>query len=1408
MDLQNQLLKMKYQAKSIYNNAIKKPVEDMCLIELGNELSLNLKTVNKSGVIDQRTDSVIRALFSRKYIEKNICVDLFLQIVKEIQPEEKKYEFIEQYSSILDDGVIDYLRKNNIHFSHSTELRNYVTAIIESECLRCCDIEDLLNDYGIDQDKLMNKLTPEQQVEALLKRARVDSDEYIKKLPREYRLLYISKNYYSIFSDELEAIDDFTQDDVLQFCRKTGNYNLFESHIKAVREYIENISYEKVLEELEYIKDDESQKEYLFNTLFSGTKIKKGLTLEQYEMLANNPKIHKKETIFYNIFMNKDDTEIVDYLKKLPEQEQKDAINAIKTAIRFDKKIKDESLREIFDNIKDANEKIEYLIDLYRDSESLEKSIIKKEELIDALKQNGNYYVSDDLFRELSNDELNDIFFESKNEKVKNEIVKSSLDTIFYQKDKEVDKSEEENIWGKRKKVTNINIINKENYADIISQVDDHTAFQMIVQLDFIDLNNKEILKKLLKNKDVYSIVNSLKERGMSLELNTLTDFLKESKIQDIRALEGLINECLKISIGENKESLINCLLNVSKIDNAKINEIVTMQILHNLYDKKKISFYDNDIQNVMKNKEISVPVKNIVFSQVLLNEYSQLEILSKDKIYKELQTGFFNMKSLFSPNEEPEKKSLNQVLDEANEIIKRKKEDFPENLRDELDVIIQMNSINEKSEALSNLTKKRASLAYERLLKEVDEYSKISGFDYSSIFKELSNDVFGKYNSSVVSDVYNYARIISFISNEASYNKFVELYNKNHNVVYTINREFLLSNVLEKIDGKIIDYLSAYSFSADGIAKITDNENCLKLLSRCCELLKSNEEFPEEKISNTIKFIGNHTKFINKDVFTDEDCFEIIHIANLDEKKYFSDNENIFDYEKNIREKCDKKITSSLLTRVSALDTFGQRFFGMSYSDLSKFAYRYAQDVEKFIDEYSEKKNLSEEEQNELLALKIAENIKQIVSIKDVGIIKELYSEFAQMPEYSKINFQERMILDENIRRVYAKDYKKTLYIPDEKDKRIVDGVKVYAPMEFGMMIHSVGAYSGFNILDENKTAKEMWNSNEDTSSHLICTSYIRENNMGDAGAKEKEGLFKKILKKSGKNKKEESRIVLGFYNFSDNAVLMAGSNDLATVTNSVESQKSYRDFSFKSAEKLSEDTRWRYNEVNIKRKKMDSLNETLQPDYVVCYDAVTEKNIKVATDFDIPIVFIDREKIAQKESEKLNNMFEKFSENPDPKLIRKIINQYEGNWVSFNFSRHDLFKKYFNPNKFNKNLLGLINQIQKCGKNGDNEIFKECLDELMVSLYDESEKFKETLNDFELYSRKNLNISKINKAISKVISSTDYIPSVETLSERKIRFNKKYEVKNVDIYKMKEMKKADKVHEKISQKFKEREK
>lgn len=342
--------------------------------------------------------------------------------------------------------------------------------------------------------------------------------------------------------------------------------------------------------------------------------------------------------------------------------------------------------------------------------------------------------------------------------------------------------------------------------------------------------------------------------------------------------------------------------------------------------------------------------------------------------------------------------------------------------------------------------------------------------------------------------------------------------------------------------------------------------------------------------------------------------------------------------------------------------------------------------------------------------------------------------------------NYREQIVFDESIRRCYAKDYLKNLYQPREEDKRKVNGITVYSPKNFNMFVHVIGAYSKFRLnnswnKEKETSSLEIWKSSGDKTSHIMCTSYIQHNNLAYVKTKERKNLFSFM--------KGSDNIVLGFADVGENSVLMASASDIASVTTSLESQKANRDYTFRNSENMIRNTRGAHNEVAIERRLEHDKKQNILPSYVVCYDTISMESQKVAREMNVPIVYIDRNEIAKQESAKLNRMITRFKATKEPALLREIINQYEGNLVSFLESRKDLVRKYFNISRMNQTIEEILSELEAEFKTENRENAVKCYKVLESSFEDEIEKFAYSGFQDELISRRNIKIRLFYKRI-----------------------------------------------------------
>lgn len=592
-------------------------------------------------------------------------------------------------------------------------------------------------------------------------------------------------------------------------------------------------------------------------------------------------------------------------------------------------------------------------------------------------------------------------------------------------------------------------------------------------------------------------------------------------------------------------------------------------------------------------------------------------------------------------------------------------------------------------------------------------------------------------YNNLFCNGEYFNVEIVKDLGNDLVYEKLVKLYENNHSVLANISSGILNEECLKSLDEDLIEYLSRYG-AGRSLSEIFKSPEKTKLIIELHNKLKTLESYPEDDMDllfSKLELLSDEE--IEKFNLNNEDNYNKLLTMTFNFNRY----EDICDirffdvFEDRMKEESKKIIESSLSSRQQLLDAFGKRFLSMSYENMKELATKYGEDIELFIKEYEEKESLDLEEQNELSAMKTIRNIKEILSIKDKDAIKQAYMELDKEEDLQDLMFEPIISLNENVKRVYSKDYLKDIYIPKEEDKKIVDGIEVYSPKEFNMFVHVIGAYSNFNLVDnskDRKTADQIWESKENKQSHIMCTAYVRNNNM--AFVKNMEG------------KENKNNVKLGFANVGKNAITMSSPTDLASFTKDIGSQKALRNYSFRNANNLIDWTRTLYNEVDIERRLENNKSQNIQPSYVICFDEINKESKKVAEDFGIPIVYIDRKEIAKQESEKLQQVINEYEESKNPELLSKLIVEYQSNCNGLLIERDDLIKKYFNSDVMNEKVRSIIQNLKNECENGDKALGINGLRVLSNAFEDELKKYKYSNIDKFLDDKKMLGIRDLN--------------------------------------------------------------
>ena len=1152
-------------------------------------------------------------------------------------------------------------------------------------------------------------------------------------------------NVYSKFNDKI----DITFSDIQDYYRKTGHYVMFD------KVEVDIDTADEIIGELKYFKDKSERTHFLNSVIY---KLPEG----EIDKLLESQKVEDdlKSSIYKTMVFYKNDEEklkIYEKLISLSEDEKTKNDYKISMARIL------ENYDEIFEIIKSGEYHYEYLISrdvLLNFSDEKIKEIYDMTDdyalrayLLQLTRKNIN------PFFDIENDNISRDIELSSDADISTEVVINSdmnisndVDTNAERSGKSKDNIEikaftwedkvesnqksgenaqiEDDDWDDKKSKTFYDrnkkeyiLVNEENYIDFIRNAKSYIELTELLSFQFEDYKSKVPFEEIL---DLYK---EFSKKDLEIYLKNVDDPKIYYRYKDICVKSfrmWLYHSNLSI---DNYFKLIDMDFSKDDLEMASNSLMISSEQV-NIDDMKKY------IKNISKIQDIDLKERVL---KKFEDAYLSRPIYSREDTeeYKEFKDRVFKLENLFDEFLEGED------IDITDKYVL-------------LSHYMEMVYINNRTAMDENQEKQMAEkfkIKFKKLneLSGKNEYTEI--FDFSPVYEE--DEFYGRRNKT------NYRNIIDcikYLNSDIIYDKLVSLYNQNHSIKQYISPFMLNDEVIQILDDDIIEFISRYSVDASSFGDIFENQEKTNIFLKAYDRLKSVKAYSEEDALKIAKFINTidlenlksftkavdvefnedkiKSKYSNKreeDIklgefsekalengISDElevEKLDLIISVSLSEnlrrdfsKLKIGEDKNIFDkYVRTIKEKTRRKIHSPILTKVQALDAIGTRFFGLSYSQMRDFVHKYGVDLDVMINKYKKKDgSLTLEEQNEVKALNVLRNIREILSIEDKKALIETFDELDKLQEFENLDFSLSYALDENLRRVYAKDYKENMYSLKEEDKskEKVDGIDVYYPKEFNMLVHVVAAYGDFKLIDEEhpeKSAREFWRNIDDKQNHILCTSYIGNSNL----------CFKRIMENEKESKDEQKNgknVIFGFSKFSKNSILMAAPFDLGSDTKTIESNRSFKLSSFRSAINMIRNTRGNHNEVSVERRLENQKNINIEPDYIVCIDEIDGESKKVAKDFGIPIVVIDTKEIAKNESQKIDELFKSFYETKDTSKISEIVSLYSTNLNSFSNFRTELKEKYFNPLKMNENIRKLIQWIDREYRLGNTENAKKC--------------------------------------------------------------------------------------------------
>jgi len=417
--------------------------------------------------------------------------------------------------------------------------------------------------------------------------------------------------------------------------------------------------------------------------------------------------------------------------------------------------------------------------------------------------------------------------------------------------------------------------------------------------------------------------------------------------------------------------------------------------------------------------------------------------------------------------------------------------------------------------------------------------------------------------------------------------------------------------------------------------------------------------------------------------------------------------------------------------------EAFVFNVYGIGLHDLEYFISSYG----KYVDEYEI--CIKEDDRDVLEVLKSLKNIYDLdiedPNFKDkLKVMQMAYLDFVNKNGFNCSNvIASPLIVEGFLNKMVINTYNEKTFKIDSSSKilKIDDGVKVIdSGFKFDIVLTSLYGVRNFYDKDFNMSSK--WNTAYHSNIQGISAMHISNENLG-------------VIRLRAP--------FLGFSYIPEEALNAMGPCDIFS---------SLSDYSLRSYNKdivknifipvsvMSDETRYGYNELVLDRFMMrDNANKIkLQPDYVVCfkigekdYDDINySEALKVAKDFDIPIVLIDIEEIKKNEQLEIAKMEEELfsSDEFKPDLLKDIVMRYMNNYTGSLTISGTYESRYrdFSVSGMEDFFDTVFDYLD--GMN-DKDLRKSWIDTLVDIYYVEREKF-----DYV-----NINIDQYNHSVTKFI-------------------------------------------------------
>lgn len=555
-------------------------------------------------------------------------------------------------------------------------------------------------------------------------------------------------------------------------------------------------------------------------------------------------------------------------------------------------------------------------------------------------------------------------------------------------------------------------------------------------------------------------------------------------------------------------------------------------------------------------------------------------------------------------------------------------------------------------------------------------------------------------------------------------------LYANNDEISKTVNPRFLSDEITSNFTKAQVEILSCYPKLQEKILKLSPNSSGAKIIYELVDKYKDNLEWIpilEKSLDNiNSSEYANLLSSINDKELSSEEKENLMYLLmtnnHLDISSY-DELKNIYSVrEKYINMLIERNTLGSLKT------AYFEKTFGIDLATAINLVNLYGKSLES-----STIDSLDEKSRSEFILL---ENMKKIIGLNNLDVLKyyveNINPEFVVKPDLM-VTYEARL------KYLFTQEFNKSFTKPLQEDKVIsnINGeqdLDIYlaagrdGKKKCRMMITSIGAYTSMEEPDDYYAS---WNVDK-IASHGCCCSYVGEKNLGTA---------------------EVKYCCLGFTDYELGALQLSGPYDLCSAS----TEDSYQISSMYSSMYLLPDdvlgyTRHTHNETVWERRSISG--EAMfkkQPSYIVYFvdnfeDRLSDPEAikqwesvkKAASNFSIevngvkknlPIMVVEREKIAKSQLEIIQMKLNEFKTTLDSKLIKEIISDYESNYAGNREYHLNISEKYFPKHeRLSDSVVGEIIETIKKIYTIEPNIAIECIYELEKTVRSEQEKYNNT--------------------------------------------------------------------------------